>query len=72
MFEEDEWKLLFRFAKRTKIPPDKPYSLAEAISFLGILGVGIRAPSDGNYGVKSIWIGLKAFYSAQTILMGQV
>jgi len=72
MFDEDDWKLLFRFAKRTKIPPEKPYSLSDAVHFLGILGVGKRAPSDGDYGVKAIWLGLAAFYSAQDILMGQV
>ena len=72
VFEEDEWKLLYRFVKRTKIPPDKPYSLAEAIAFLGELGVGKRAPSDGDYGVKAVWLGLKAFYSAADILVGQV
>jgi hypothetical protein len=70
--EEDEWKLLYRFAKRTKIPPDKPYSLAEAVKMLGQLGVGKRAPSDGDYGVKAIWLGLNTFYLAIDILMGQV
>ena len=72
MFEQDDWKLLFRFAKKTKISPEKPYSLSDAVLFLGILGVGKRAPSDGDFGVKAIWLGLKAFYSAQHILMGQV
>jgi len=72
IFEEDEWKLLYRFAKKTKIPPDKPYSLAQAIEFLGQLGAGKRAPSDGPYGEKSIWLGLKIFYSAVDLLVGQV
>lgn len=70
--EENEWKLLYRFAKRTKIPPEKPYSLAKAIEFIGQLGLGKRPPSDGDYGVKAIWIGLKNFYSSADILMGQV
>jgi len=70
--EEDEWKLLHRFAMRSKIPPDKPYSLAKTIELLGKLGVGSRAPSDGHYGVKAIWTGLKIFYSSFDILMGQV
>jgi hypothetical protein len=72
MFDEDEWKLLYRFAKKTKTPPEQPYSLAEAISFLGQFGVGKRAPSDGDYGVKAIWLGLKAFYSALHLFVGQV
>jgi hypothetical protein len=72
IFEEEEWKLLYRFAKRTKIPPKKPYSISDAIKYLGILGIGKRAPSDGDYGVKAVWLGLSAFYSAQDILVGQV
>ena len=72
MFDEDDWKLLYRFAQKTKTPPKPPYSLAQAIAFLGQLGVGKRAPSDADYGVKAIWLGLKAFYAAQTILVGQV
>lgn len=71
-FEEDEWKLLYRFAKRTKFPPVQPYSLSDAIKMLGELGIGKRAPSDGHFGVKSVWLGLKAFYSAADLLMGQV
>ena len=72
ILEEDEWKLLYRFAKRTKIPPDKPYSLADAIKMLGELGLGKRAPSDGDCGVKAVWLGLKVFYSAFDLLVGQV
>jgi hypothetical protein len=72
MFDEDDWKLLYRFAKKTKTPPKQPYSLAQAIAFLGLLGVGKRAPSDGDFGIKAIWLGLKAFYAAQIILVGQV
>ena len=71
LFDEDEWKMLYRFVKKTKTPPKTPYSIAEAIQFLGILGVGKRAPSDGEYGVKAVWLGLKAFYSAYDLLMGQ-
>ena len=71
-FEVDEWQMLYRFAKRTKTPPAKPYSLAEAIALIGILGVGKRAPSDGDVGVKAIWIGLKNFYFSLELFVGQV
>jgi len=71
-FKEDEWKLLYRFAKKTKIPPHSPYPLSDAINFLGQLGVGKRAPSDGFFGAKAIWLGLKSFYSSIDILVGQV
>ena len=72
IFEEDEWKMLYRFVKRTRVPPKVPYSMAEAVKMLGELGLGKRAPSDGIYGVKAIWLGLKSFYSALDLLVSQV
>jgi len=71
-FEETDWKLLYRFAKKTKTNPAAPYPLSDAINYLGQLGIGKRAHSDGEYGVKAIWIGLAAFYSAVDLLVGQV
>jgi len=71
-FEEADWKLLYRFAKKTKTPPDSPYPLSDAIIYLGLLGIGKRPPSDGVYGVKALWLGLSAFYSAVEIFVGQV
>ena len=58
IFEEDEWKLLFCAANKTKKAPQNPYSIQEAITYLGWLGGPKRAPSDGPPGVKTIWIGL--------------
>ena len=72
LFSEGEWKLLYRFAKRTKKAPDTPYPLGEAIRMLGELGTGKRAPSDGDFGVKSLWLGLRNFFLAANILVGQV
>ncbi|MCL2138335.1 MAG: IS4 family transposase, partial [Treponema sp.] len=57
-FEEDEWKVLYCTANKTKKPPDKPYTIAEAVTYLSWLGGPKRAPSDGPPGVKTIWIGL--------------
>ena len=56
-FEEDEWKLLYCIANKTKKPPDKPYTIEEAVTFLSWLGGPKRAPSDDPPGVKTIWIG---------------
>ena len=56
-FEEDEWKLLYCTANKTKKPPDKPYTIEEAVTFLSWLGGPKRAPSDGPPGLKTIWIG---------------
>jgi hypothetical protein len=57
-FEEDEWKVLYCTANKTKKPPKKPYTIREAIVYLSWLGGPKRAPSDGPPGVKTIWIGL--------------
>jgi hypothetical protein len=58
MFEEDEWKILYCTANKTKRAPNNPYSIAEAIMYLGQLGGPKRAPTDGPPGVKTVWIGL--------------
>jgi hypothetical protein len=57
-FEEDEWKMLYCTANKTKKAPKKPYSIQEAVTYLGWLGGPKRAPSDGPPGLKTIWVGL--------------
>jgi hypothetical protein len=54
----DEWKLLYCVANKTKKEPKKPYSIKEAVEYLGRLGGPKRAPGDGPPGVKTVWIGL--------------
>ena len=58
-FEEEEWKTLYCTANKTKKPPDKPYTIAEAVTYLSWLGGPKRAPSDGPPGLKTIWTGLE-------------
>jgi hypothetical protein len=48
-FEEEE---LYRAANK---PPVKPYTIGEAVNYLGLLGGPKRAPGDGPPGVKTIW-----------------
>jgi hypothetical protein len=57
-FEEDEWQVLYCAANKTKKAPLKPYSIGDAVTYLGWIGGPKRAPSDGPPGVKTIWIGL--------------
>lgn len=59
LLEEEEWKLLYCIAQKTRQCPDKPYGLGEAIKYVGILGGFSGAPSDGLPGVKVIWLGLE-------------
>jgi hypothetical protein len=72
LFNDDEWKILYRIVHKTKIPPNVPYSMSDAVTFLGILGGFKRAPSDGPPGLKCIWRGLLALYFAIDLLVGQV
>jgi hypothetical protein len=63
LFDEEEWKVLYCAANRTKEAPEKPYSIAEAVKHIGNLGGPRRAPSDGPPGVKTVWRGLQKFYT---------
>jgi len=60
-FEEDEWKVLYCAANKTKKAPKKPYSIQEAVTYISWLGGPKRAPSDGPPGLKTVWVGLSTF-----------
>jgi hypothetical protein len=45
--DETEWKFLYRIAKKTPTPPEKPYPLSEVVRYIAELGSDKRAPSDG-------------------------
>ncbi|MDR1410866.1 MAG: hypothetical protein LBI91_01525 [Spirochaetaceae bacterium] len=63
LFEEEEWKLLYCAANRTKKAPDKPYAIKQAVDYVGWLGGPKRAPGDGPPGVKTVWAGLQKLYT---------
>jgi len=74
-FEEDEWKVLYSLINKKKIAPDEPYSLKSAVDYLGEFGSYRHSPSDGHYGVASVWTGLAKLFLALDVrdrLMGQV
>jgi hypothetical protein len=50
-------------ANKTKEAPKTPYSMKEAIDYLGWLGGPKRSPNDGPPGVKTIWIGFMKLYT---------
>ena len=70
--DEDEWKILYRVVHKTKQSPKVPYSIGEAVAYLGQLGGYKRAPSDGPPGLESIWNGVFALYFAVDILLPQI
>ena len=60
---EDEWKILYRVAKKTKILPEKPPTVNEAVIMIAILGGFLARKSDGFPGVTVIWRGLSDLYT---------
>jgi hypothetical protein len=60
---EQEWKLLYCVANKVKKEPKKPYTMKEAVDYLGWLGGPKGAPSDEPPGVKTIWTGLQKLYT---------
>ena len=54
----DEWQMLYRIIHKTKKAPKKPYSMADAVRYIGEIGSYKRSPSDGPPGLKAIWSGL--------------
>jgi len=62
IFSESEWKTLYRAANKTKIAPDMPYSIADAVKYVAKLGGWVGAPSDGPPGLKVVWFGLNALF----------
>ncbi|MDR2659932.1 MAG: hypothetical protein LBC27_08110 [Spirochaetaceae bacterium] len=43
-FDDEEWKVLYCMANRTKKAPEKPYSIAEAVEHIGNFGGPGRSP----------------------------
>jgi hypothetical protein len=62
LFEDTEWKTLFRAANRTNQCPDTPFSMAVALRYVAKLGGFVGSPSDGMPGLKVIWIGLSNLF----------
>jgi hypothetical protein len=62
-FEADEWKILYKVAKKTKSVPDNPPSIREAVFMMAKLGGFLGRKSDGFPGVVTIWRGLIKFHT---------
>jgi len=58
LFSEYEWKILYCVANKTRIAQKTPPTIYEAVRFVAILGGFLNRKSDGEPGVKSIWLGL--------------
>jgi hypothetical protein len=62
LFGEEEWKLLYCAVNKVKKEPKRPYTMKEAVEYLGRLGGPKQAPSDRPPGVKTVWVSLMKLY----------
>jgi len=60
---EDEWKILYRVANKTRRIPEKAPTIYEAVVMIAKLGGFLARKSDGFPGVTVIWRGLTRFYA---------
>jgi hypothetical protein len=65
IFEENEWKILYCMANRTRNLPQKVPTIKEAILYIARLGGFLGRKGDGEPGVKVIW---KGFRELNTVL----
>ena len=63
IFDEEEWKTLYRASNQTRQAPDKPYPISDAVRYVAKLGGFKGAKSDGEPGLKVIWIGLNKLFT---------
>jgi len=59
---EEEWRILYRAAKKTRVMPEKPPTIYEAVVMIAKLGGFLGRKSDGFPGVTVIWKGLTSLY----------
>jgi hypothetical protein len=63
MFQEEEWKVLYRITNRTSDLPEKVPTIKEAVLYVAKLGGFLGRKGDGDPGVKVIWRGLKELHT---------
>jgi hypothetical protein len=63
LFAPREWKILYCVAAKTRTLPKTPPTLYGAVRLVAILGGFLNRKSDGEPGVKSIWIGLSKLHT---------
>ena len=61
--DDDEWKVIYRVANRTKAVPEKPPTIQEAVVMIAKMGGFLARKSDGFPGVAVIWRGLTNLYA---------
>jgi hypothetical protein len=57
-FTDSEWKALTTFVNKTRMPPEVPPTLNEAVHLLGRLGGYLGRSGDGHPGSEVLWRGM--------------
>lgn len=60
--EDAEWHALYATIHRTNLPPSSPPTLAQAVRWIAQLGGFLARKSDGEPGVKTLWLGLRRLH----------
>lgn len=58
IFDEAEWKSVYKILNRKQALPEKPPNLEEFVVMIAILGGYVDRKTDGPPGIKVIWKGL--------------
>ncbi len=58
VFDEAEWKAVYKILNRKQALPEKPPSLGEFIIMIAILGGYVDRNKEGPPGVKAVWKGM--------------
>ncbi|MDR1986608.1 MAG: hypothetical protein LBP88_06515 [Treponema sp.] len=66
LFEEEEWKMLYCAANRTKKVPDRPYRIKQAVDYVGWLGGQNGLPVMGRRESKPFGPDFKNFIRSWT------
>jgi hypothetical protein len=59
VLETHEWQALYCTIHQTPVPPSVPPTLRQAVHWIARLGGFLDRRSDGEPGVKTIWLGLR-------------
>jgi hypothetical protein len=63
-FKDEEWKALWCYVHKTRLPPPEPPSLNRAMRMVGQIGGHLGRKSDGAPGTQTLWRGLQRLDTA--------
>ena len=63
-FQDVEWKALYCYVNKTRVAPEKPLLLREALFMVGRIGGHLGRKRDGFPGTQTLWRGLQRLDTA--------